>query len=525
MTNDHDTLPSARSTSWLRIAAPRLGALSLGSLCLAVGLGSGAFASEPAPAQDSAPRSVVDRSRPKVKKAEPDELLALAVQTKRAIEERLFTPDPEWTKIEADLLELPNTGIVRMQHRLDGETGWEDLVLRRGAGAYYSFATHDHSYNREPDLSYSNGSFGSGFYGINMGLLMSVGDVPLTDLEPEFDPEPSWLARDLRSDWAIFWRNIGSEDSAHGSAFRESVGELLQDQAAAYRQTYIMRAHGPREHDHLVAFRALDLTDAECTLAYRILNTWPIQSSGGSARETFPKIPKGSAWFEGRTLEQLIDFLGEVQGRGMELLLTVPEELQTQYTEALGKRKKESFADRSGFSRILNGKPDFRPLLPVPGAGNAIRFLDADGFLNGRGELRLDRGRFECPNKDAGLLLDLGEIEFEQLAKVMAGKAHSGLSAREREAHEFMSNVRAEVDETLDRPRRVLKDADIEVLTNLGLGDRNGVQARVGHTYLFRAILFDTHDHLVAFTVIGKDAYGMSLAWNVIETWPVEAAR
>ena len=79
-------------------------------------------------------RSNLGRTRPALKSATAAEPLALAVQTKRAIEARILTPDPELIGRERALLELPDTGFCRLQHRVRGETGWEDLILRRGGG-------------------------------------------------------------------------------------------------------------------------------------------------------------------------------------------------------------------------------------------------------------------------------------------------------------------------------------------------------------------------------------------------------
>ncbi len=124
-----------------------------------------------------------------------------------------------------------------------------------------------------------------------------------------------------------------------------------------------------------------------------------------------------------------------------------------------------------------------------------------------------ERGRLSARQR---LLLDVGEVAFERLGAVMSGEMPSGLSERQRDAWDLVSILRS----TFEGGWRVLTEHDAKRAEELGLGSTVGELA--GHTYLLRTALSGDHDDLVAFTAIGEDETGISIAWRVLRSWPVE---
>lgn len=150
------------------------------------------------------------------------ELFELAVQTRRMIKERLLTVDEALVEEHAAFLSSPDTGIVRLLERIqNGAVGNYDLAMGvRGGGAYYSFATRNHSYDAEPDIQYYRLSTGeqtgsapealpdeqtrgraqasTGFstwsYGTHLTLLIEVGDVDLAEIPTRAFPIPTWVS-------------------------------------------------------------------------------------------------------------------------------------------------------------------------------------------------------------------------------------------------------------------------------------------------------------------------------------------
>ncbi|MEX1024242.1 MAG: RNA polymerase sigma factor [Planctomycetota bacterium] len=474
------------------------------------------------PVQSAPPVALDPQQRAQLDGRSMSELRELAVQTQRAIEAHLLVPDERILAQHAALLTLPRTGICRLLDGNGTESRFDHAITKRGGGAYFSFATRDHSYDAEPDLSLHDGKFKAGFYGIQLGLLMDVGDVALAQLPERGDSVPGELADSQREAWDVLWSDITLEDAAHGSAFRQRR-QGLRRSIAIKRSTFLLRVFSPNEHDHLVAFRPLDFDDQGCTLAWRVLRTWPVpgeHKGAFQARVAYPEVPVGPTWLTEMSLDELMQFLALVRAQAAGRLLEVPGELAERYSGTVGESPR-SFAETSGFARILR-RGEWDPLVEMRGGGAYYSFHSRSNDYDEEPELELQQGRYSSgfAGRDRGFLLDLGEVPFDQLAAVMSGSPPSGFSERERAAWDFLWNARATVQAFDDGERRALSEADEERAAALGLG--RSVPAIVGHTYLLRSILFDTHDHLVTFTVIGGDEFGHTLAWRIQRSWPVE---
>lgn len=148
----------------------------------------------------------------------------------------------------------------------------------RGGGSYYSFATQDHSYDSAPDLSFRQGVFKAGFAGWDIGFVLELGDFGLLELPDEGNPAPHRLTAEARAAWSVLWGDITMEDAAHESEFRARTEHLRGSVAPSQTpSTFLVRMFSPRDHDHLVGFRTLEIDEEGCTLARRILRTWPVE--------------------------------------------------------------------------------------------------------------------------------------------------------------------------------------------------------------------------------------------------------
>ncbi|MCP3915546.1 MAG: RNA polymerase sigma factor [bacterium] len=466
-----------------------------------------------APQQDGKPGDASRAAkRAKLGRLDVHGLLDLAVQSQRAIRDKLLTPDKKWLKENAALLELPNTGVCRLV------SGREDTIPLRGGGSYYSFATLSHSYDDEPDISYGQGALGSGFYGGSTGFFLELGDVPLAELSSS-QTRPTWLPEERAKGWDVLWSPI-TQDMLRDSEFRSSTRELTGGRRTQVGRTYLLRSVMDREHDHLVALRVLERSDDAVTLAWRILHAWPMADarSGNGPREgEYPDVPDGPKWLEDLSVDQLTDLLRRIREHAQPKLFEVPKDLAKRYAKAT-KTSEDSFAVTGGIARILH-RGAWLPIVEQRGGGAYYSFLERDNEYNGYAELELQQDRYSSgfAGSDKGYLLDLGPLPFESLRTVLKDGPPEDLTERQLEAWDFLWTVRATVD---DNGRRKLSDADRSRAGKLGV-DR-GVPALLGNTYVLRAARFDNHDHLVVFTVIGADEIGHTIAWRILKSWAVE---
>jgi len=454
------------------------------------------------------------------------ELFELAVQVQRAVEAILLTPSAEILAEHADFLAQPDSGICRLLVGDGADSDYRHAVTKRGGGTYYSFATRDHSYNADPDVSLHPGSFSTGFAGIDLGLVLRVGDVALEEIPDRAWPVPHWLSDESRSAWELLWGEITAEDAAHGSALRLRAEELALRSAPASESTYLLRSRKQGGHDHLVAFRVLLRDDFGATLAWRVLHRWPGEERASWHRgEEHLEVPPGPAWLADLSLAELLELLEKIRDRAKGPLFDIPEETRERY-ERVVDQLATSFVDESGFARILH-RSRWDPLVRMRGEGAYYSFLTRSNSYDERPELSLEQGSYSSgfAGHNRGLLLDVGSVPFEYLGSVMGGDPPPDLGGREREAWDFLWNVRATLRETEYGSERALTEADERRAEELGFGRGARVPARVGHTYLLRSVLFPSHDHLVVFTVIDGDDYGHTLAWRILKDWPVEQTR
>ena len=183
--------------------------------------------------------------------------------------ERAFlAPAPEDQAKYAEFLQQPNSGLCRLLPR----EKFEGKLLILGAGSNYSFVKLSHDYGHTTEIGYEDGKFNTAFAGADLGLIASLGDVPIDSVDLNH-PAADFLAK---------YRPPELERDAHAESLRINngiaVGAFLFNQRAAAKidTTYVMRAITYDDSDVLVALRTIrEDSDGSITFLWRVLKQFP----------------------------------------------------------------------------------------------------------------------------------------------------------------------------------------------------------------------------------------------------------
>ncbi len=202
-------------------------------------------------------------------------LIDLATTIRKRVEDVLLTPPENIKNRYASLLSRPDAGVGRILPR--GK--FDHVIEKRGGGAYYSFATRDNSYDKEPDLGLEGGNYRSGFYGGTFGYVLDVGAVSIEAVPDSPTVIPPGLDEKSRAIWEFLWSD--AESTLHGVSKdferrKSSLGASRGSPTAQLGHAYVVRAVLLGEHDHLVAFAPVDDDQFGQTLVWRILKNWPL---------------------------------------------------------------------------------------------------------------------------------------------------------------------------------------------------------------------------------------------------------
>ena len=204
----------------------------------------------------------------------PD-LIDLATKIRQRVEDSLLTPPENIKNRYASLLSRSDAGVGRILPR--GK--FDHVIEKRGGGAYYSFATRDNSYDKEPDLTLDSGNYSSGFYGGTFGYVLDLGAVSIEAVPDSPSVAPPGLDEKSRAIWEFLWSDAGSTRNAYSEDFakrKNALGISHTSAAAQVGHAYVVRAILLGEHDHLVAFAPVDDDEFGLTLVWRILKNWPL---------------------------------------------------------------------------------------------------------------------------------------------------------------------------------------------------------------------------------------------------------
>ena len=192
------------------------------------------------------------------------------------LEKRFLSPAEEDRTTYADFLRQPNTGLIRILPRekydTEGQKDKPKTMTIRGGGAYYSFAHLTHEYGGS-DIELSQDSLTTGFAGVNYGMLVSLGDVPLESISLETPaaqvlslhkpPTDEPLAR-------IEQRRSAEGTTIEGVTYKRTLPLRLNS-------TYLIRSINYYDSDVLVAFRVVRVdTDGSAILLWKSLASFAI---------------------------------------------------------------------------------------------------------------------------------------------------------------------------------------------------------------------------------------------------------
>ena len=188
------------------------------------------------------------------------------VQKKQTI---FLAPSAEDLAAYSEFLKQPDTGMARLMPR----EKYENTLLIRGGGAYYSFARLTNEYGFGSDIELQRGRLSVGFAGADFGFLTSLGDVPLDTVMADqvgvrflssfVTPLPEPEAR-------VQQRRASDGFQADGFNYRDSV-------EAALNTTYALRSVGYNRSDLLVAVRVTRQdADGSLILVWKILRKYPV---------------------------------------------------------------------------------------------------------------------------------------------------------------------------------------------------------------------------------------------------------
>lgn len=203
-------------------------------------------------------------------------------------EKSLLTVPKEAVNRNKGLLTVPNAGLFRILPR-----GKYDGQMRMaGGGSYYSFSRKTGEYGYGSDLELENGSFRSGFAGLDYGLFLYLGDIKLGEFDGATAEPPGWVPGGKQAAWRFLWTFIPAKReleirSEQGRARGWDVqGTALTDTvSAAPNTTYLLRSFNFGRSDVLVAIRVDELMDdGSVVVAWKLLKQF----------DTPAVMPKGS---------------------------------------------------------------------------------------------------------------------------------------------------------------------------------------------------------------------------------------
>jgi len=180
----------------------------------------------------------------------------------------LMAPSPNDLKKYSQFLAQPHTGLCRLLPR---ET-YDGMLLTRGSGSYYSFSESTNEYGNGTQIGLEQGTLKSMFAGANIGVMVSLGDLALENVDADQDGVRylAAIAAPVREPDAREWqRRAGAGFAADGVSYKSTL-------PATVNGTYVVRSIQFNRADVLVAFRVVRQdADGSVTLLWKILKQFP----------------------------------------------------------------------------------------------------------------------------------------------------------------------------------------------------------------------------------------------------------
>ncbi len=470
---------------------------------------------------------------------DPVELLEQSRQIKTLILERRLAVTPEERERARIPVDSETTGVVRLLDRTEfGER--YTLPWMRGGGSYFSFTERVHDYNRRPQIMLDSRFLSADYSGSSRSIALDLGERRLADV-PASGAAPSWLDSAERFVWDLAHSNLeGTDwnlfqfgttrlhDALENGVLNEqsaaAVKDMLRPVTEAFvGHSYLVRSTSSNEFDVLVAIEVVELSDEQCTLGWRMLNSRPIANPDPLRVPTMEreKLPDPPDVLANMSEEELMPTLGAVRTRVDEVLfLGFSPEIEARFGAW------RAHAD-SGLIRLTPYLSEWTELSSRRNGG-AIYSFDERSHDAQHYDLYIQENRLEIASSGyhCGAIVDLGMLAIESTSvatiESIAGPLGTLLTQHEFPVHEFDTNPR-----TRDRAAREAlgaserADSQAFVQARNALNGTDSAAVAVGHTYALRSVVFGAHDVLVAVYVAARDEQGVVLAWKLLQSRPV----
>ena len=198
------------------------------------------------------------------------------ISTKRTelsnLEKQFLAPTEQDRSDFAELLNQPNSGLIRLLPREVFDNQSNKSLTLRGGGAYYSFTRLTHEYGYGSDIELQQGQLSVGFAGYDYGMLARLGNVPLNEVSLE-NPVVALLERykppSAESEVRAEQRRFMTGATVEGVVLKEHI-------AADAGLTYVLRSISHDRSDVLVALQVVRTdTDGSVIIAWKMLEKFP----------------------------------------------------------------------------------------------------------------------------------------------------------------------------------------------------------------------------------------------------------
>ena len=194
----------------------------------------------------------------------------------KVLETQLFAPDNKDVKQS----EKEGSEVFRLmpRERYDGK------LIIQGGGAYYSFTTKSHDYQKNAQIELAQNNLSVGFAGADYGFIYDLGALPLTEVSENlteakflFNYKPPINEPDVR----IEQRNSNNYE-AEGLIYKSRLPDVVGN-------TYLLRSISFDRSDVLVAFKVYRKdTDGSLIIFWKLLQNFetPQLKSAASIEES-----------------------------------------------------------------------------------------------------------------------------------------------------------------------------------------------------------------------------------------------
>ncbi len=428
-----------------------------------------------------------------------DELVLMLQRVEDELRPRLLTPPAD--AIAAWRVQHPDTGMefARVLDRSKFIAEFDSGVVGvRGGGSFYSFATRSQSYDEQPTIGVDGDRFHGAFYGNMQAVLVDFGSAGPAGMPVALDAAKTRLL-------AVLSRGPALPEDVLDPDLKSVLAERRTSSAAIVLQhAYLLRSVSPNEHDLLAIVVPIHRDEFSVTLAWRILQTWPVPDLSTGPKNLAPRIPvTAEAWTAAMSTDGLLLLIGRIRVLTTARLMAIPDSL------------KKSWPDRP-IARVMNDFLGTR-LVNINGGGRFFNFATRSNDYQDAPDIGLD-GESLSGASNTGrptLMLDLGAASALDVSVDSAPPADETAKRVWGLAWNFERRTPAPD----GKGPAVVTQEEFRLFHNELRGGSRPV-ATVGHTYLVRSIVPGKHDHLVAFEVLAKDEHGIFITWRILKTWP-----